>query len=328
MNILITGATGFIGRALVRRLVEENNRVVALVKDQNKADLSLPAGIEIHAADINDKKKLAALAPLINRIDIVIHLAACIDYKAGKEFLFRTNVEGTANILEFAGQLGVKKFVYISSIEAIGPVSWKDIPAGETQPCHPVNMYGESKLEAEKLALRAGAELNMDTVILRLGNVYGPESLSFILPVAKAVIASNKAWLCFNRDIHLWHPVYVDDAIAGIISAAAVTGRGGIYIVAGEETAAAGRLAGVIERELAADIKTYKIAGCAGIYIQLSETWAKLKALLRSARCSRTNWAYSIEKARRELGYAPQVSLEDGIHRTIEWARKEGILPK
>ncbi|MBU2575185.1 MAG: NAD(P)-dependent oxidoreductase [Elusimicrobia bacterium] len=328
MNILITGATGFIGKALVRRLAAGKNRVAVLVRDQGKAAASLPAGSEIYAADITDKAALAELAPSIGSVDMVIHLAACINYNAGKETLFKTNVEGTDNVLRLAGKLGAKRFIYISSIEAIGPVSGKDVPAGETQLCCPVNLYGESKLEAEKLVLRGGAELKMETFILRLGNVYGPESLSFVRPIAEAMLSSNKAWLYLNWNLYQWHPVYIDDAVAGIISAAVKNNHGGIYNITGEDPATVGRLAEVIMRELAVDLKARRVVGWGGIYIRLSEMWSKFKALFRFNKYSRVNWVYSIEKARRELGYAPQVSLEDGIHRTIEWARKEGILLK
>ncbi|HBB65748.1 MAG: hypothetical protein A2X28_06000 [Elusimicrobia bacterium GWA2_56_46] len=325
MNVLITGATGFIGKELVRRLTGENNSVAVLVRDKRKAEERLPEASGIFAADLTDRGKLEVLAPLIKNADVVIHLAACIDYNAGKEALFGVNVAGTANILELAGKLGAKKFVYISSIEAIGPVSAKEVPAGETQPCRPANLYGESKLEAEKLALRAGAGLKMEVVILRLGNVYGPGSPSFVRPVAEAVLAANKAWLYLNWKLHRWHPVYIDDAVAGIAGAAAPNVRGGVYIMAGGEIPTVGRLAEAIARELGVDLETRKESGLSGIFIRFSETWARLKAGFGSVLRPRNNWAYSIEKARRELGYAPQVSLEDGVRRTIEWAKKEGL---
>jgi nucleoside-diphosphate-sugar epimerase len=328
MNVLITGATGFIGRALVRRLVRGNNKVTALVRNQRKTDASFLAGCTVHVADIIDKDRLAALVPLIGSMDVMIHLAACIDYQADKEALFQTNVEGTVNVLESARKLGVAKFVYISSIEAIGPISGKEVPADETQPCRPVNSYGESKLEAENRVLRAGVELNMDVAVLRLGNVYGPESLSFVLPVAGTVLAANKSWLYSNWHLYRWNPVYIDDAVAGIMSASVAKGRGGIYIISGGEPTTLGRLAEVIARELGVDCGTRGAAGWAGVYMRALGMRTMFKAWLRSFQYPRVNWVYSIEKARRELGYAPQVRLEDGVHRTMEWAKKEGILQK
>jgi len=326
MNVLVTGGTGFIGRRVVERLLENGACVTVLTRDKNKAGAFAADGIELVELDIAEKRAFENLK--IKNADLVIHLAACIDYSAGREALYRANVEGTENILKLAGKLGAKKFVYISSIEAIGPVSAEEVPAGEAQPCRPVNLYGESKLEAEKLALRAGAGLKMDVVILRLGNVYGPESLSFVRPVAEAVLASNKAWLYLNRDLHRWHPVYIDDAAAGIVDATVPNVHGGVYIMAGGEIPTVGRLAGVIARELGVDLKTRKETGLSGIYILFSEIWARLKARLGSLRNPHNNWAYSIEKARRGLGYAPQVGLEDGVRRTMEWAKKEGLLPK
>lgn len=322
MNVLVTGGTGFIGRRLVEKLVKNGAGVAVLTRDKNKTEAFAAGEVEIFEANISDKRSFENLKRI--KTEVVIHLAACIDPEAGREALFRTNVDGTANVLELAGKLGATKFVHISSIEAIGPVTGEESPAGEAQSCRPVTFYGESKLKAEEQVLLTAARLKMAAAILRLGNVYGPGSPSFVLPIAKAALSSNKAWLYDNWELHRWHPVFIDDAVAGIMSAAAADGRGGIYIISGAEPASVGRLARVAARELGVDLE----ARPAGIRIRLSEAWARLKARLRSYRRFRTEWSFSIEKARRELGYEPQVSLEDGMRRTLEWAKKEGLLPK
>ena len=122
--------------------------------------------------------------------------------------------------------------------------------------------------------------------------------------------------------MHCWHPVHVDDAISGIIAAVTTNGCSGVFIIAGDEAPEVGRLAKLIARELDVDLESRKISGWSGSYTCFSEMWAKFKAKFGSARYYRENWAYSIEKARCELGYAPQVSLEDGIRRTLAWAKK------
>jgi nucleoside-diphosphate-sugar epimerase len=320
MNILVTGGTGFIGKRLVEKLLAKGASITVLTRDKRKIDASVAGRIDVIESDISDKKYFGALK--IRNINAVVHLAACINYNAGKEVLFKTNVEGTKNVLELAGKLRIKKFVHISSIEAIGPVNVMDFPAGEDQPCRPVNSYGESKLDAEQQALRMGTELKMDTAILRLGNVYGPGSLSFVLPIANTLRASNKAWLYSNWHRHLWHPVYIDDAVAGIVNAVETKIPGGVYIVTGAEPATVGRLAGIVARELGIDIEPLIRA------VRTGGKWAKLRDWFRSMRHFRTNWVYSIGKARRELGYSPQVGLEEGIRRTIEWAKKEGSLTR
>lgn len=326
MNILVTGAAGFIGKALVRRLAKENNRVSVLLRAKGKQGTFSEAEGVAYYADITDKEQLVALAPIPSAIDVVVHLAACIDYNAGKEALYKVNVEGTSNVFALALKLGAKKFVYVSSIEAIGPVTDKEMPAGEEQTCRPVNLYGKSKLEAEKVVLRAGAGRGMDLVILRLGNVYGPGSMSFVLPIANAVLADNKTWLYHNWDLHAWHPVYIDDAVSGIVNAVMAKECSGVYIIAGEEPAAIGRLASVVARELGVAPVVRETAGRGTSCPGLAVVWSVLRTRLKSAGRARVNWAYSIKKAGRELGYFPQLPLEAGVHRTIEWAKNEGIL--
>lgn len=327
MNVLVTGATGFIGATLVRRLLKEGNTIGVLSRDETKLDTSFKEKVKIYKADISDLASLEFSLSSINDVDVIFHLAACIDYSASKEKLFQVNVEGTSNLLNLAVKHGIKKFVFTSSIEAIGPIKREDIPADESHVCQPVNTYGESKLEAEKQVIRFGSEGKMATVILRLGNVYGPGSLSFILPIATAILNKDKRYLYVNRDRYVWHPVYIEDVVDGIIKAAVKKGTNNTYILTGAEYVTVGVLSRLTQ-ELGIDIRTWKINEVEKLYLNLRKRISKFRHYFVSDYEERIHWVYSIEKAKKELDYFPEVSLKEGIAKTIEWAKKEGILAK
>lgn len=328
MNVLVTGATGFIGATLVRQLLKEANSVGILVRDETKLDTSFKEKVKIYKADISDLASLEFSLSSINDVDVIFHLAACIDYSASKEKLFQVNVEGTSNLLNLAVKHGIKKFVFTSSIEAIGPIKREDIPADESHVCQPVNTYGESKLEAEKRVIRFGSEGKIATVILRLGNVYGPGSLSFILPISNAILSKNKRWLYFNRDRYIWHPVYIEDVIDGIMKAVVRKEASDIYILTGAEYVTVGVLSQLISQELGIDIRTLELNRFEKLYLNLRKRISKFRHYFVSDYEERIHWVYSIEKAKKELGYFPEVSLKEGIAKTIEWAKTEGLLAK
>ncbi|MBU4246131.1 MAG: hypothetical protein KKE71_03720, partial [Nanoarchaeota archaeon] len=171
-----------------------------------------------------------------------------------------------------------------------------------------------------------------------LGNVYGPPSPALILPLANAILKREKLLKLLpaygERRVH---PVFIDDAVNGIVKALKPGAPSGIYIIAGEKHVA-------IE-ELFSDIALGLGMTKLPLFGETSSVTNALYLFLHAWRCrlrkradllsyftagsyGRIHRAYSIEKARRDMGYAPQISLEDGIHMTIEWAKKEGILPK
>ncbi len=291
-------------------------------------DISPEEEVKIYRADISDLASLERSFPLAGNMNIIFHLAACTDYNASKEKLFRTNVKGTLNLLNLAVKRGIKKFVYISSIEAMGPITKEQIPAEESYVCQPVNAYGESKLEAEKQVTRVGSEGKVETVILRLGNVYGPKSLSFISPISSAILSKNKRWLYFNRDRYLWHPVYIEDVIDGIMKAAEIKGINNTYILTDAEYITVEGLSQLIARALDIDARTLRLNKIEKLCLSLRRQADNFYHCRGDSVKERPHWIFSIEKAIREFGYSPKVNLREGIAKTIEWAKKEGLLPK
>ncbi len=164
MKVLVTGGNGFVGSALVENLRARGHTVVAATRS--------PAENAVSVGDItNATDWRAALAGC----DAVVHAAARVhqmrEQAENAEALYRqTNVEGTLNLARQAVAAGVRRFVFLSSIKAMGEAGH----FSETTPCHPEDAYGRSKHEAEDALLKLSAATGLEVVILRLPLVYGP----------------------------------------------------------------------------------------------------------------------------------------------------------
>lgn len=335
MNALVTGATGFIGTALVDRLLRNNDRVIILTRDIGKVNSLVKDKVKILEADLTDVRSLKNLTAKLQDINVVFHLAASSDYYAEKKALFPINVETSISLLKLARDLGIRRFIFTSSIEAMGTIEKDDVPADETYFCRPVSSYGESKLEAERQIMRFAEKNNTNTIILRLGNVYGPGNPSFILPIAEAVLKRNKLFkfLSVNKDYYL-HLGYIDDIVEGLIQAATKNDVKGIYILSGEKYITIETLFELISAALDIDIKLQnkKRSLTDVLYLNLRKEFSRflkkadLLTYFTAGTGQKVHRAFSIEKAKRELAYYPKVNLQEGIKRTIEWARKEGLL--
>lgn len=335
MIVLITGGTGFIGTALITRLLGDGNNVIILTRDKRKVDNSLMGKVEVLEVDICDSAALNRLDLRLQNVDAIFHLAASLDYSGDRKELFQVNVEGTINLLNLAVKSGIKKIVFASSIEAMGMVRKEDIPANETFECKPVSTYGESKLEAEKQVRKFAEVSSLNITILRLGNVYGPGSPAFIVPIANAILSKGELlkFLSVYRGYYL-HPVYIDDAVGGIMKASQKLNTSGTYILAGEEFVTIGKLFELVARALGVtiDVKNKRKKLKDILYLNLRKKIHKFRkradllTYFMAGKGRRIHRAYSIEKAKKEIGYLPRVNLKDGISKTLEWAQREGLL--
>ena len=183
MNILITGATGFIGKNLVEGLFNKGGHTLfCFVRNPVKAKALEPFGVKLIYGDITDK---ASLDKLLNyKIDVIFHNAAYVGNKNPK-LLHQTNVLGSENICELALKLGAERLIYTSSVAVIS--GNPQVPLIESLPFKATNTYGESKIEAEKVILNY-REKGLNIVIVRPPMVYGedePHMLKVLLFITK-----------------------------------------------------------------------------------------------------------------------------------------------
>ncbi|KWF03466.1 UDP-glucose 4-epimerase family protein [Burkholderia pseudomultivorans] len=188
MHVVVTGASGFVGRALCRTLVEAGHRVTAIVRRPGAG----PAGAAewVHAtpefADVGTHWPF-----LVGEVDCVVHLAARVhvmnDSAADPDAAFRaTNVDGTLRMAEAAQKHGVRRFVFVSSIKAVAESDGGQ-PLREDGPAHPEDPYGRSKHDAEEALRRFGESTGLETVTVRPPLVYGPTVRANFLRMMDAV---------------------------------------------------------------------------------------------------------------------------------------------
>ena len=183
-RILVTGGAGFIGHYLVERLARNHKGAVTVVDNLHRGDA---ANLEPCARDIifrrQDIRDRSALDEAMRGCEVVFHLAAqssVLGSIQDTEYSCATNVLGTFHVLEAARQAGVKRVVFTSSREVYGEP--ESIPVTETAPLRPKNPYGASKAAAE-MYCRAFGQNDLEVVVLRLANVYGPRDTDRVIPL-------------------------------------------------------------------------------------------------------------------------------------------------
>jgi UDP-glucose 4-epimerase len=186
-RIVVTGAAGFIGSHLVDRLLTEDAASVvgldnlARGRPENLAHLLTEPRFEFIEGDVRDR---TTLATALKGASIVYHLAAQSTVMGGVRevgYTFETNVCGTFNVLRAAAEHGVSRVVFASSREVYGePIS---LPVDEESPLSPINSYGASKLAGEAYCRAFRREFGLQTVVLRLANVYGTRDIGRVIPL-------------------------------------------------------------------------------------------------------------------------------------------------
>ena len=337
-SILITGATGFIGSHLAKDLVEKGIKLRCLVRrsSPDEAQEFLKGiGAEIIYGDLTDKESLKTA---VDGVDVVFHLGGGGRVGMTKEFLYKINAEGTRNILDVCIQNGnVKKFIHTSTCAVMGNI--KNGPADETFPPNPVNIgYSQAKTEAEKIALSYKDRISL--VVVRFPGDYGIPLImgdaNYIGGVTPAlmIFSSIKTgkWRYIGDGKNLTHLFYVDDCVRGIQLALNKGKPGEIYIIGDNQSVIMDEMVGIAAKAInAEEPKGHIPVFVAKFFALLFELKAKISggtpSMSREMVIGFTsNMDIDTSKARRELGYVPQVSLEKGMKETADWFEDNGYL--
>ncbi len=223
MNILVTGGYGFIGTALCERLVKEKHQLYII------DDLSSPSPYKLHAPHVFYQKDIAERdCEMIfqnNNIDILIHLAAKTDLKAAEEMPYdncQSNILGLINMLDLAVRYKIKKFVFVSSTAVYGDS--EDRTLSETSPLIPRSLYAINKASGEAYCKIWRENYGLETMILRLSNVYGPkQSITNETEVIARLLQQikNEHPLTVHEEAPQRRDyLYIDDAVIAISLAA------------------------------------------------------------------------------------------------------------
>ena len=326
---LVTGACGFVGRHLVDALVERGDEVVA----SDVATSGPRDDVRYEKVDLRDPEAVNAL---VRGVDVVFHSASVVHTRnTNVDTVFAVNVGGTDNLLDACRQHDCSRFVYVSSASAV--YEGRDIENGdETMPYSSITQapYADSKIEAEKHVLAADGEGGLRTCAIRPHVVFGPGDTRF-LPAIIGRARAGKLKLGVGRDHKLSDFTYVDNLVDALLLADAKledgsAGGQAYFVTNGEPRAFFAFVGQVLEQLELPPIKGYVPYGLAYGVAAIKETFDALRGrpigeedgLSRFAiRYMCTHHYFSIDKARRELGYEPKVDLDEGIARTCRALR-------
>lgn len=170
-TVLVTGAAGFVGRCLVRRLREKEHKVIAGIHDSGHDSAAAQDDVQTVAIDLLDR---ASLREAMKGVDVVYHFAALVESSRTREQLFKVNVDGTRNVWECAAECGVKKALYCSTTAVYGLLAKFNTMITEKVPPRAVEPYGYTKLMGEAAALEIAASSGLHTTIIRPAAIFGP----------------------------------------------------------------------------------------------------------------------------------------------------------
>jgi len=325
-SVLVTGGTGFTGGHLCRRLAELGYQVRALARSPEKAASLVSAGIEIVPGDVKDKASLLRAAM---GCDVVYHIAATYRQEGVPEREFwDVNVTGSENMLEAAAHCGVSRFVHCSTVGVHGHIAHP--PADESAPYNPGDVYQETKLAGEKLALNYFRTRGLPGVVFRPAGIYGPGDTRFLKLFRH--IKSGRFRMIGSGEV-FYHLTYIDDLVDGILLCGTKKeALGNIYILGGERAMTLNELVRTIADILDARVSRLRIP-FAPVYAAafLCEKLCKPFGIeppiyRRRVDFFRKDRAFDISKAKRELGYNPKISPREGLKRTAEWYVKNGLM--
>ncbi len=327
MRILVTGGTGFTGKALVRKLLNDGHHVVAMDNKEGLKTQELREwGAEVVIGSVTDRE---LVRKCMKGVEVVHHLAAAFrELNVPNSYYEEVNVGGTRNVLEAAWENKVSKFIYCSTCGVHGNVD--NPPGDETAPVKPADYYQRTKYEAEPV-VQEYFRKGMKTVILRPAAIYGPGDPERFFMIFKRVASGR--FLMFGNGKTLYHPLYIDNLVdAFLLAMQPGKGDGQAYLIADEEYVQIEDLVRGAARALNVPVWIPHLPIWPVIVVgHVVEKFCKPFRITPPIFPRRVDWyrqnrAFNIGKAKRELGYKPLVGLDEGLRRTAEWYRREGYL--
>jgi nucleoside-diphosphate-sugar epimerase len=326
-KILVTGASGFLGTRLVEILAKRGYPVRTLVRKLSNTKKLKACGVEIYFGDVAD---LESLHPAFNNIDIVVHAAA--DTVGNEREGEWSTIRGTENILQQCRQAGVRKLIYISSCAVYGVADIKNgTVVSEEAPLERFpaqrGFYSWSKLKADQIVAEAIAKGSLPIISLRPGTIWGPGGELFTPMMGFSL--GNSLFVVIGNGKFVLPFVYIDNLVDAIIRGIETqNAAGGVYNVVDDER--------VTKRDYMNRLvkKIYPQASCfyvpygllyMTVFIQEQIlTWLGRKPFLTRYRLasSQKSILYDSAKIRKELGWQPPVSLDDGIGTVLEYEQK------
>ncbi|MBK5188029.1 MAG: NAD-dependent epimerase/dehydratase family protein [Gemmatimonadaceae bacterium] len=323
-RVLVTGATGFAGSAMLRALVGGGYRVRALVRDRSHARALELAGVEVAVGNMKDS---GTLTRAVRDVSTVYHFASIFRQAGLPDEEFRSvNVEGPSRLIIAAAGAGVSRVVHISTVGVHGDIEHP--PATEDSPFGAGDIYQNTKLEGEQQAVCTAVRLGVPLTVVRPAPMYGPRDRR-LLKIFRGV--AHRRFPILGKGDALFSMVHIDDLVEGVRRAGespAAIGR--TYIIGSDEFLSLNALVGLIAEEAGVKplgvhlpVWPFWLAGaiCEGVCAPLKiepPLYRRRVAFFTKSR------AFDITRARTELGHEPRISLREGVRSTLAWYREAG----
>lgn len=316
MNVLITGASGFVGSALCEQIVfhhPEIRKVFAVSRKLQQEQSSSPDRIEfLHSESL---AALASSKEKLQGIDCIIHLAARVhqmkDLAEDPLTQFRlVNTQGTYRLAELAARLGVRRFIYLSSIKVNGEGG--DVVYSEDSDVSPKDPYGISKWEAEQQLLQLASHTSLEVIIIRSPLVYGPGVRANFLKMLRFV--SKGIPLPIGAIHNQRSLIYVGNLVDAIITTVIHPDAANqTFLISDGQDVSTPQLVRLMAKSL----------GCSARLISIPRLFLLLfgKVLGRSKEIERLTGSLTVnsQKLRNTLDWEPPFTLEEGVEATAEW---------
>ncbi len=307
-RVLVTGADGFIGSHLAEQLVAAGARVRALSLYNSFNDwgwleqTGCLDKIEVITGDVRDAHFCDELT---RGIEVIFHLAALIpipySYRAPDSFV-DTNVKGTLYLCQAARQNGVKRFIQTSTSEVYGTAKY--VPIDENHPLRPQSPYSATKIASDCIALSFHYSFELPVIVARPFNTYGPrQSARAVIPSIIIQIANGKSAISLGALTTTRDFTFVEDTCRGFLAIAEMEGgEGEVFHIGSNQEIAVGDLV-----KLIADVMGSKVR-----ILCDEERLRPEKSEVQRLRCDNS-------KLQKASGFAPQVTLREGLQRTVRW---------
>ncbi len=331
MRVLVTGASGFIGKAFVKTLINEhpNIEIYCAVRKTSNVEELQNLDVKFVNFDLTDS---TTFFQAVKEKDVIVHFAANFDFLASEESLFKQNVDATRELAEAALKENIKHFIYCSTTEAMGIVT----DGTEDSDYNPDEVYGRSKMEAEKILLRMKENSQLPLTIVRPTGVFGPGDNYTIKEMIECVDRTilNKVFPTAAKNYI--HYTYIDDIVQGFIEILVNPEKtiGEIYILASDDPQT--------YRELFITI-TKALGRRSPIFISPFPTiiarpfWPFIVKFYRWRNFGFPFVPYAIKKistsrnylnlkAKRDLVFQSKVNFETGIENEVAWMRSQDMI--
>lgn len=335
MNSLVTGATGFVGATLVKKLVDRGDNVRCLVRKSSNVAPLKPLGIDLAEGDVKGFESVlkAALG-----MDCVYHCAAVVGMgTAPRSEYYNVNADGTGNVVKACERAGVQTLVYVSTQSVT--FDFRDrVNATEDNPSYPrryKDPYSESKAWGEKMVLEAGRHGRLRACAIRPTFVWGPGDRLMLPAIAKMAMRNQLFLISGGHSVI--SPSHVENVCDSIMLAATKEEASGeAFLVTDDENVTIGEFTSKMVEAAGLPKPTKSIPyGLAFALAAVVEKFHELPFIRKPPSMSRygvaimgLNLTFNCEKAKRVLGYRPAVSLDEGMRRLSDWLKAVGGIEK